>query len=175
MRYLILFILSALVASAYMTPPDKVVIEGRIALTGTRPLATFPWRGVHPRLSEYPYEGVSDSREIEALWEIKDGKIYLLAASAYQLDEHASNRSLGLRELMPERIQDGKVWADWFTGDFDVIEIERVVRGLAPLPSNAPPMHVVKRKFRVEKGRVKEEPNQTLEPTAGLAPSRGTP
>jgi len=167
MRYLALFILSAVVASAYVTPPDKVVVEGRIVLTGSRPLATFPWRGEHPRLSEYPYEGVSDSREIEALWEIKDGQLYLLAASAYQLDEHASNRSLGLRELMPERIQDGKVWADWFTGDFDVIEIERVAGGLTL-------MHVVKRKFRVEKGRVKEEPNQTLEPTSGLAPGRGS-
>jgi hypothetical protein len=162
MRYLTLLLLSATLAMAYITPPDKVLIDGRITLTNSRPLATFPWPGEHPRLSEYPNEGTSDSREIEALWEIKDNHLYLLAVSAFRLEEFAPRTSGGLRDLMPDRIRDGKVLAEWFTGDFDVIEMQRVDRRLFLRPQDAPPMLVKKRKFIVSQGRVKEVPNDNI-------------
>ena len=160
-KYVLAFLFAASVAAAYITPPDKVAIDGRILLTTSRPMASFPWKGEPPRISEHPTEGVSDSRELDAFWEISDGRLYLLAVSAFRFDEFAPVRSIGLRELMPERIKDGKVLVDWFTGDFDVLEVERVDRRLLS------PMHVVKRKYHVEKGRVKEEPNQRPETNAG--------
>jgi hypothetical protein len=166
MKYIVAFMLVASVAVAYITSPDKVAIDGRILLTTSRPMASFPWKGEPPRISEHPNEGVSESRELDAFWEISDGRLYLLAVSAFRFDDFAPVRSIGLRELMPERIKDGKVLADWFTGDFDVLEVERVDRKLLLRPQDAPPMHVVKRKFHVEKGRVKEGPNQPPEPTA---------
>jgi hypothetical protein len=181
MRYLLAFLVSASIAAAYITPPDQVLIDGRILLTSSRPLATFPWRGERPRLSEHPYEGASDSRELEALWEIKDGRLYLLAVSAFRFDGFAGNKSVGLHDLMSERIQDGRVFAEWFTGNLDVIERERVEKRLLLQPKQAPPMRVVIRKFRVVGGKVTEEPNQSdsaprlVEP-AGLAiPWRPSP
>ena len=163
MRYIAAFLLAASVAAAYTTPPDKVVIDGRILLPTSRPMTSFPWKGEPPRISEHPDDGVSDSRELDALWEISDGRLYLLAVSAFRFDEFAPVRSIGLRELMAERMEDGKVLADWYTGDFEVLEMERVDRRLLLRPQDAPPMLVVKRKFRVEKGRVNEEPIQRSE------------
>ena len=173
MRYLAAFLLSVSAAFAYITPPDQVLIDGRILLTSSRPLTTFPWRGEHPRLSEHPNKGVSDSRELAALWEIKDGRLYLLAVSAFRFEEFSSNRSVGLRDLMPERIEDGKVLAEWFTGDFGVIEQERVDPRLLLRPENAPPVRVVVRKFHVASGHVTEEPMQAPNPTA--LGGRGSP
>ncbi|HEY4247214.1 MAG TPA: hypothetical protein VGM64_10180 [Lacunisphaera sp.] len=173
MRYLAAFLLSVSVALAYITPPDQVLIDGRILLTSSRPLAAFPWRGEHPRLSEYPTRGVSDSRELAALWEIKDGRLYLLAVSAFRFEEFSSNRSVGLRDLMPERIKDGKVLAEWFTGDFGVIEQERIDPRWLLRPENALSMRVVGRKFHVASGRVTEERIPAPDPTA--LGGRGSP
>jgi len=159
MKYLVAFLLSVAAAFAYVMPPDKIAIDGRILLTPSRPLASFPWKGEPPRMSEHPYEGASDARELEAFWEIKDGQLYLIAASAFRFEQFAPARAVGLRDLMPERIKDGKVLADWFTGEFDVLEIERLNPSLA-LSHDAPPMRVTKRKFHVEKGSVKEAPKQ---------------
>ena len=161
MRYLAAFLFATSVAFAYVTPPDQVLIDGRILLTSSRPLATFPWRGERPRLSEHPNEGTSDSRELEALWEIKDGHLYLLAVSAFRFDKFAPNRSVGLRDLMPDRIHDGRIFAEWFTGNFDVMEQERVDRQLLLRPEDAPLMRVAVRKFHVARGLVTEEPNQS--------------
>lgn len=147
-------------AFAYITPPDEVLIDGRILLTSTRPLDSFPWNGERPRLSEHPYEGASDSRELVALWEIKDGHLYLLAVSAFRFDGFAPSRSVGLRDLMPDRIHDGRIFAEWFNGDFDVMERERVDRRLSLRPDDSPPMRVVVRKFHVANGLITEEPNQ---------------
>lgn len=161
-----LFLSAASIASAYITPPDHVLIDGRMLLTGSLPLATFPWHGQRPRLSEHPNEGTSDARELEALWEIKDGRLYLLAVSAYRFDGFAPRRSVGLRDLMSERIQGGRVFADWFTGDFDVFERERVERRLLLRPDDSPQERVLVRKFRVVNGQVAEEPNSgRSEPT----------
>jgi hypothetical protein len=124
-------------------------------------LATFPWRGEHPRLSEHPAEGASDSRELEALWEIEDGRLFLLAVSAFRFDGFAPRRVVGLRDLMPDRIHEGRIFADWFNGSFDVIERERVDRQLLPRTEDSPPMRVVVRKFHVANGLVTGEPNQT--------------
>lgn len=165
MKNLIAFFLSALIASAYVTPPDHVLIDGRILLTSSRPLATFPWRGERPRLSEHPQEGVSDSRELEALWEIKDGRLYLLAVSAFRFDGFAPYRSVGLRDLMPERIQEGKVMAEWFSGEFSAIERERVEPRLSLSAGEASPVRARIRKFRVANGLVTEEPNQSSQQT----------
>ena len=108
MKYIAAFLLAAVGCAAFITPPDKVVIDGRILLTTSRPMASFPWKGEPPRISEHPNEGVSDSRELDALlgdqW-----RLYLLAVSAFRFDEFAPVRSIGLRELMAERIEDGKV------------------------------------------------------------------
>ena len=65
----------------------------------------------------------------------------------------------------------GKVLADWYTGDFEVLEMERVDRRLLLRPEDAPPLRVVKRKFRVEKGRVNEEPSDPRQHNAGSGPS----
>lgn len=157
MRHLAAFLLAASAASAYITPPDQVLIDGRMLLTGSRPLATFPWQGERPRLSEHPNETASDSREVAALWEIRDGRLWLLAVSAFRFDGFAPRRSVGLRDLMPERIQDGRVFAEWFTGDFEVIERERVEGRLALRPGDVPRERVVVRKYRVARGHVAEE------------------
>jgi hypothetical protein len=160
MKYLTAFLFTALLASAYMMPPDQVIIDGRILRTGSRPLDTFAWPGERPRLSEHPQPGYSDSRELEALWAIENGRLYLLTVSAFRMDGFAG-RSVGLRELMPERIREGKVWANWFTGNFDVLEPEQVNAQTQIRPENAPPMHVTVRRFHVAAGQVTEAPHRS--------------
>ena len=172
MKYLAAFFFATSVACAYITPPDEVLIDGRVLLTSTRPLATFPWRGVHPRLSEYPEEGHSDSRELAALWEIRDDRLYLVAVHGYRFLPFSPTESVGLRDLMPERIQEGKVFADWFTGEFRVFERLSSEQIELLRSQNTRPKRVV-RKFQVKNGKVAEEPNQVPEPTvaSGRGPS----
>lgn len=159
MRFLALFLLAVSTAAAYITPPDHVFIDGRMLLTSSCPMASYPWKGPAPRLSEHTQEGVSDSRPLEAFWEIKEGRLYLLAVSAYRFDGFSPSRSVGLRDLMPERVEEGRVFAEWYSGDFDVLERERVDPRLYLRPEDAPPMRVVVRKFRVERGHVTEVPD----------------
>ncbi len=159
MKYLTIFLFLASLVAAYITPPDQVLIAGRILLTGSRPMASFPWSNGPPRLSEHPFDGASDSRELEAIWEIKDGRLYLLAVSAYRLDGSSHRQSVGLQDLMPDRVQDGRVLADWFSGDFVVIERARVDWSKYQRPEDAPPMQVFTRTFHVENGQVTEELN----------------
>ena len=116
-------------------------------------------------MSEHPNEGFSDSRELDALWEIRDERLYLIAVSAYRFEEYASTASVGIRELMPERVNDGRVLADWFSGEFEVVEVERAERNLLR-PQEAPPMKVEKKRFTVKNGFVVGRPNQSLQPTA---------
>ena len=158
MRYLAAFFLITSAAMAYSTPPDEVLIDGKILLTSTRPLATFPWRGVHPRLSEHPEEGHSDSRELAALWEIRDDRLYLVAVHGYRFLPFSPTQPVGLRDLMSERIQEGKVFADWFTGEFRVFE-RLSYDQIALLRSQGTRPKPVVRKFQVENGKVTEEPN----------------
>ncbi|HYD84813.1 MAG TPA: response regulator [Opitutus sp.] len=136
-------------AEVALPAPDRVLIDGRILLTGSRPLATYPWPDKRPPLSAHPTEGSSDARKQETLWEIKEGQLYLLAVSAFRADAAASSQPLGLRDLMPERIQEGGVFADWFTGEFVVIERERV--------DAASHARIILRRFQIAAGRVLEE------------------
>lgn len=163
MKFLLTFLLLSSLAAAYIPSPDRVLIDGRLLLTDSRPLETFPWVGQKPQLSEFPSDR-SDSREVDALWEINEGHLYLVAVSAFKSGEFAPHRSLGLRDLMPERIRDGKVRAEWFTGEFRILEMERVDPRLSLRPEQAPPMRTVVRTVRVEKGRVTEPPPPPAEP-----------
>ncbi len=150
-----LFVMTAAVACAYAPPADTVIVEGRILLTSSRPLDTFPWRGGVPLRSEYPTDAMSDAREISAIWEVRDSRLYLIAASAYEFGPLAPLHSLGLRELMPGRVQDGRVLADWYTGEFSVLEFERIEKSLQVVPSKATaaPKPVIRR-YRIVAGRI---------------------
>ena len=100
MKKLLVFVLIATSALAYSTPPDEVLIDGRILLTATRPLDSYPWAHGRPTLSEYPQEGASDARKQAALWEISDGHLYLLGVRAFSFGPFAPFKTVGLRDLM---------------------------------------------------------------------------
>ncbi len=156
MKTWMLFLMIAAVGFGYTPPADTAIIDGRILLTSSRPLETYPWRGGTPRRSEHPQEGVSDAREIAAIWEIRDGGLYLIAAAAYEFGPVAPLRSLGLHALMPERVVDGRVLADWYTGEFTVLEFERGEPSLELVPPKVPaaPKPVIRR-FEVIAGKVR--------------------
>lgn len=168
MKKLLVFVLIATSALAYSTPPDEVLIDGRILLTATRPLDSYPWAHGRPTLSEYPQEGASDARKQAALWEISDGHLYLLGVRAFSFGPFAPFKTVGLRDLMPERLQEGKVFADWYTGDFVVIEPERIDPLIPRLEKGGPGIRVTSRMFGVVQGRVVEKkPNHSTEPAPG--------
>lgn len=154
MKYVATYLFLVSLASAFIISPDTVLIEGRILIVSSRPLDSYPWDGEKPRLSEHPVERVSDSREIEAMWEIKDGRLYLVAISAFRFDGSAPSRSLGIRDLMPERVRDGRVFADWFTGEFKVLERSR-----------GDMMSVDAKVFSIVQGEVSDMPNQSPQPS----------
>ncbi|HVU26034.1 MAG TPA: hypothetical protein VHE13_18020 [Opitutus sp.] len=157
MKYLLVLVLSAAFASAYIPPPDQVVIDGRVVLTSSRPLQSFPWPKGHPRLSEYADEHVSDAREVEAIWEIKHRSLYLLAVSTFTFEPGAPLHSLGLHELMPERVKDGAVFADWFTGDLVLMEQERTDPSSTLLAQSRQAPRFIFRRLKIDRGRVVEE------------------
>jgi hypothetical protein len=172
MKYLLFLCLAAAPAWAYVMPPDTVLIAGRILLTPSRPLDSYPWPGEPPKLSEYPTEGASDARQQVALWEIRDGRLYLLAIRAFRFGAFAPARTVGLRDLMAERIQDGRVFADWYTGEFVVLEEARVDPLLPSSERNGPPVRVSSYKLRIVRGQVVENlPNELLLPNAPATPA----
>jgi hypothetical protein len=119
--------LMAFVAQAQATEqsPDVVIHDGVIYKLHERPNGKFPmeilWadRESRPNLSQGPHGMMSTAcwRGYIAIWEIEGGVLYLKGLDAWQGDQKAD-----LKALFPERFQDGKVKADWFTGTLALSE-----------------------------------------------------
>ena len=159
MKLLILLLLAAVPVWAYVTPQDTVIIDGRIARTWTQPLQSFPWPKGRPALSEHPMEGVivSDSNGVRLIWEIRDAQLYLIAADGYMFGPDAPDRSIGIADLMPERIENGRVFANWFSGEFVVFEIGRIKPARRPAKNASEPFIRLTRKFTIHEGRIVTE------------------
>jgi hypothetical protein len=159
MKGFVLFLFSACVAWAYLPPPDTVIVEGRMATTSTRPLKSYPWPNRAPVIVEHPMEGVivSDSNGIRLVWEIRDARLHLIAADGYTFQAGAPDRSIGIGDLMPEKIKDGRVLADWYSGDFVVLEREPVKRSERVGGDKRNQTKLLIRKFRVVEGRIVAE------------------
>lgn len=154
--FILVFVLSAAVASAYVPPGDPVLHEGRILQSGTRPMQSYPWVGEPPPLSEFPETEttISPDRGPAAIWEVRDERLYLVGLRTFKQGAGAPLRPLGLRDLMPARVEDGKVFADWFTGTLVMTELERAGLSVALRPQQRPERRVVSWHLEIVEGRV---------------------
>ena len=153
-KLLILALFFAATGWSYMVPPDVVLDDGRILFTSTRPLDSFPWKGERPVLSEHPFEGTSDSRDVEAIWEIREQRLYLIAVKGYRFGALAPLRAQGLKDLMPDRVSEGRGFADWFTGELVLVEIERSEPAIEVAPTTEPKVKPSIRRVSVKHGQI---------------------
>ncbi len=124
MIFLIAFI-SCLAAQTYATEqrPDIVIHEGVIYNIYQEENKDFPlellWKDPN---TTRPAQVLTDSpggikstacwRGYVAIWEVEKGVLYLKGLDSWQ-----GEKKVNLKDLFPKRFKDGKVKADWFTGN----------------------------------------------------------
>jgi len=130
MKYLILIlILFACIATpvqATMQRPDIITHDGLVYKL--RPVSDkyLPLESLwsdhesRPNLSEGPGGVMSSAcwRGYVAIWQVEDGILYFIGLDAWQGDKKAD-----LKILFPKRFKEGKVKADWFTGQLTLGEV----------------------------------------------------
>lgn len=117
-----LVVLSFLPAVAYATAqvPDIITYEGKKRPLMTNPLETFFKEGERPKFRTSPASTVTSNwRGYVASWEVRDDTLYLVGLDSWVCkDLHPENcERADLKKLFGEKFRDGKVKADWFTGD----------------------------------------------------------
>jgi hypothetical protein len=93
----------------------------------------------------YPYRF---SRGYRAIWEVHEGSLYLLA-----LEGWIQGEKVHLRALLPDRFRNGRVKAEWFSGDLALISDEMLPLVARVRPQD-PPQDAPKVKLEVKDGEV---------------------
>ncbi len=117
-----LVVLSFLPAAAYATAqvPDIITYEGKKRPLMTNPLESFFKEGERPEFQTSPGVRVTSNwRGYVANWEIEDDTLYLVGLDSWICKDLGPEncKRADLKELFGEKFRDGKVKADWFTGD----------------------------------------------------------
>ena len=106
--------------------PDMIIYKGDTLLLHNTPLCDYPDKEVTNIEKLFNGEGCTSSnccRGYVATWEIIDNTLYLIKITSlcyiYKIE---SKREIGsafsnLKELFPDRYEDGKVKADWVSGN----------------------------------------------------------
>lgn len=131
---LILIQISCLGTAQY---PDLLIFNTQLFDLFSNPLESYPWKdGKEPVLFESEAgNSTANWRGYIAVWEIDDKKLYLKAIRAFvddgwkEIKEEKKKGGIGhlpamvqkkrpisLLELFGEKVQDGRVFADWFSG-----------------------------------------------------------
>jgi hypothetical protein len=115
---LILGLVLALAARALGTAqmPDAICVNGVFHWLYSNPLEQLYERQKRPAFVE-SLEGESSGnwRGYVACWQIHDGRLYLLA-----IDSYIRRKRVSVPELFPGRVRDGRVFADWFSGELRI-------------------------------------------------------
>jgi len=108
--------------------PDTFILDGVVYyLPAQFSVKAFPseslWKDpdTRPSLSHSP-DGASSLeyvRGYHAIWEVHEGSLYMLALQAW-----THGQKVHLRALFPDRFQNGRVKAEWFSGDLALISYE---------------------------------------------------
>ena len=96
--------------------PDVLCVDGVLHSLFANPLEQLYERQKRPAFVD-SLEGSSSAnwRGYVACWQIHDGQLYLVA-----IDTYVRNKRVGVQQLFPTRVRDGRVLAEWFSGDLRV-------------------------------------------------------
>ena len=117
-----LVVLALLPAAAYATAqiPDIITYEGKKRPLMTNPLESFFKEGERPKFHTKPGVRVTSNwRGYVAFWEVEGDALYLVGLDSWVCEDLRPEncKRADLKELFGEKFRDGKVKADWFTGD----------------------------------------------------------
>lgn len=104
--------------------PDKILINGTEKMLLTNPLEDYysdPEK--RPRFMIEPFMTSSGNwRGYVATWEIDDGKLFLKKINSWfcEGETKESCRQVELAVIFPEKVLDGRVAANWFSGDLRI-------------------------------------------------------
>jgi hypothetical protein len=107
-------------------------------------------RETRPALSHRP-DGANSfgfTRGYRAVWEVHEDSFYLLALEAWTQGQKAH-----LKALFPDRFQNGRVRADWYSGDLALISDENLP-WLATVRKQDPPLDAPKIMLTIKDGNV---------------------
>ena len=127
---LIAFALLVLPINSFATPqaPDKLIYKGRTYHLFANPLESFyKEKESRPIFRIAPNAWSSGNwRGYVATWEVKDGHLYLTEIDSWVCGEDSPEncKKADLKELFGERYRDGRVKADWFSGELRMPEGE---------------------------------------------------
>ena len=119
MRHSLVFgVVVALAVSASGTAqmPDAICIDGVFHSLYSNPLEQLYERQKRPAFVD-SLEGESSAnwRGYVACWQIHEGQLYLVA-----IDSYIRKKRVSLHELFRGRVRDGRVLADWFSGELRI-------------------------------------------------------
>ena len=133
MRKLIiaLVVLALLPAAALATAqaPDVIHYEGKKYNLFTNPLESYFKESERPKFQIGPGSmSTANWRGYVATWKVEDDTLYLVGLDSWICkDLRPENcKRADLKELFGEKYRDGKVKADWFTGDLRMPDGERL-------------------------------------------------
>jgi hypothetical protein len=125
---LIIILLISLSVAASATPqaPDKLIHKGKTYMLFANPLESFYRTGQSkPRFQIAPRTWSSgNERGYVATWEVKDENLYLIGIDSWICESLGSDncKKADLKEMFGERYHDGRVKADWFSGELRMPE-----------------------------------------------------
>jgi hypothetical protein len=119
MRHALTFVfVAALAACAFGTGqmPDAINVDGVLHSLYSNPLEQLYERQKRPAFVD-SLEGESSGnwRGYVALWQVHKDRLYLVA-----IDTYIRKKRVSVLELFPRRVEDGRVFADWFNGELRI-------------------------------------------------------
>lgn len=128
--YIFLFILLLpSIAFSKAQTPDIILYDNKVFELFSNPLEfKYSKEGGRPFFREKPNKFISikNWRGYIAFWEIKENILYLLGIEAWIADSKYAKmtdcKKVDLKELFSEKFRDGKVKAEWFSGELRIPE-----------------------------------------------------
>jgi hypothetical protein len=125
-------------------------------LAGGQTEGAFPterlWEGAQPGAEFCNFAGAPTSSDVarryRAMWEVHENELYILALYSSVLGTKAH-----LKTLFPNRLKNGRVKVDWFSGELNLVTVERVLPPRAARRVD-PPLNTPKVTLQIEDGRV---------------------
>ena len=117
-RLLVYFFAIACATGAFGTSqvPDALCVDGVLHSLFANPLEQLYEKQKRPAFVD-SLDGSSSAnwRGYVACWQIHDGGLYLIA-----IDTYVGRKRVGVEQLLGGRVRDGRVFADWYSGELRV-------------------------------------------------------
>lgn len=117
---LVVFAVAPIVVHATPQAPDQIIYKGRYYPLMTNPLESFYEGKTRPRFFFAPgYRSSGNFRGYIATWEILENRLFLVAIDTWicESDIAESCQRVDLRDLFGKKYRDGRVEANWYSGD----------------------------------------------------------